>query len=98
MQDFSSWGRNTAGAPEVARAFLWASALCAFACVTSYAAALVLLFLAGFFELSFSAMAQTIVQLNAPAQLRGGVALHHHLSQLVLDLPGRGLRHPEAAA
>src|SRR5271166_4838267 len=26
------------------------------------------------------------------------VTLHHHLRQLVLDLPGRGLRHPEAAA
>jgi hypothetical protein len=31
------------------------------------------LFCAGFFELSFSAMAQALVQLNAPAALRGHV-------------------------
>ena len=32
-----------------------------------------LLFIAGFFELSFSAMAQTIVQLRAPAAQRGQI-------------------------
>jgi len=31
------------------------------------------LFLAGFFELSFSSMTQTIVQLQAPSQIRGRV-------------------------
>jgi hypothetical protein len=31
------------------------------------------LFAAGFFELSFNAMAQTLVQLNAPAGMRGRV-------------------------
>jgi hypothetical protein len=29
-----------------------------------------------------------VVQFNAPAQLPGGVALHHRLRQLVPDLPG----------
>jgi MFS family permease len=33
----------------------------------------VLLFAAGFFELSFNTMAQTLVQLNAPTEIRGRV-------------------------
>jgi MFS family permease len=51
----------------------WAVMLVVFALVSSYAAALVLLFAAGFFELSFSSMTQTIVQLNAPDAARGRV-------------------------
>ncbi|HWZ88146.1 MAG TPA: MFS transporter [Polyangiaceae bacterium] len=54
-------------------ATLWAAALGAFALVRSYPLALALLFLAGFFELSFSSMTQTIVQLNAPPSIRGRV-------------------------
>jgi MFS family permease len=54
-------------------AALWAAALGAFALVRSYPWALVFLFLAGFFELSFSSMTQTIVQLQAPAMIRGRV-------------------------
>jgi MFS family permease len=54
-------------------AALWACALGAFALVRSYPLALVALFLAGFFELSFSSMTQTIVQLNAPSEIRGRV-------------------------
>jgi len=54
-------------------AALWACALGAFALVSSYPLALVCLFLAGFFELSFSSMTQTIVQLQAPAEMRGRV-------------------------
>jgi dipeptide/tripeptide permease len=38
-----------------------------------YAVALVCLFTAGFFELSFSSMAQTVVQVQAPAEMRGRV-------------------------
>ena len=48
-------------------AMLWATALAGFALIQSYPVALALLFVAGFFELSFNAMAQTLVQLNAPA-------------------------------
>jgi MFS family permease len=44
-----------------------------FALTGNYAVALVLLFLAGFFELSFSSMAQTLVQMNAPEASRGRV-------------------------
>jgi MFS family permease len=51
----------------------WAAALCAFAMTRTYWVALPLLFLAGFFELSFSSMAQTLVQLEAPEAARGRV-------------------------
>ena len=51
----------------------WASALLGFALMRSYPAALCLLFVAGFFELSFSSMVQTLVQMNAPEASRGRV-------------------------
>jgi MFS family permease len=54
-------------------AMLWAAALACFACARSYPAALALLFTAGFFELSFSSMTQTLVQLHAPTEIRGRV-------------------------
>ena len=54
-------------------AMLWCGALAGFALTNVYALALVLLFVAGFVELSFNAMAQTLVQLNAPAEIRGRV-------------------------
>ena len=54
-------------------AMLWCVAIAAFAAVSSYPAALVLLFAAGFLELSFNAMAQTLVQVRAPEDLRGRV-------------------------
>jgi MFS family permease len=62
----------------------WAAALAAFACIRSYPLALVLLFCAGFFELSFSSMAQTIVQLKAPAPIRGRVLGLYNMSALGL--------------
>ncbi len=52
---------------------LWCVAIGAFALATSYVLALALLFVAGFLELSFNAMAQTLVQIRAPEQLRGRV-------------------------
>jgi hypothetical protein len=54
-------------------ALCWAAALLAFALTRQFAVALALLFLAGFFELSFSSLAQTLVQLHAPEQIRGRV-------------------------
>lgn len=54
-------------------AIVWGAALFGFALVQHYPVALVLLFLAGFFELSFSSMTQTLVQLNAPEASRGRV-------------------------
>ena len=49
----------------------WCLALGGFALTSSYPLALALLFAAGFMELSFNAMAQTLVQLDAPAEMRG---------------------------
>jgi MFS family permease len=54
-------------------ALIWCCALGGFALTDIYAFALVLLFVAGFVELAFSAMAQTLVQLRAPAEIRGRV-------------------------
>ncbi|MFT3906179.1 MAG: MFS transporter [Steroidobacteraceae bacterium] len=52
---------------------LWCVALAGFAITTHYTLALLLMFAAGFIELSFSSMAQTLVQLNAPTEIRGAV-------------------------
>ena len=54
-------------------AILWCCALAGFAMSNIYALSLALLFVAGFVELSFSSMAQTLVQLHAPAEIRGRV-------------------------
>jgi MFS family permease len=54
-------------------ALLWGAALTIFALSRSYALALLFLFMAGFLELSFNAMAQSLVQLNAPVDMRGRV-------------------------
>jgi MFS family permease len=52
---------------------LWCLTIIAFAATSSYPVALALLFLAGLLNLSFSAMAQTLVQLLAPPDQRGRV-------------------------
>lgn len=54
-------------------AFAWCLAIGGFAASRSYPLALVLLFAAGFLELAFFAMAQTLVQINAPNEVRGRV-------------------------
>jgi MFS family permease len=51
----------------------WCTALGTFALVPIYPIALVLLFAAGFLELAFNSMAQALVQLSAPAEIRGRV-------------------------
>jgi MFS family permease len=63
-------------------AILWGTCLLAFACTPYFPAALVLLFGAGFFELSFNTMAQTLVQLNAPIESRGRVVGLFNMSGL----------------
>lgn len=65
-------------------AMLWCTALASFAMSRSYPLALALLFTAGFFELSFSSMAQTLVQINAPADMRGRVIGLFNMSALGL--------------
>tara|TARA_B100001142_G_scaffold51480_1_gene48951 strand:+ start:9917 stop:11167 length:1251 start_codon:yes stop_codon:yes gene_type:complete len=54
-------------------AMLWCCALGIFSALTSYPLALMFLFMVGFLELSFFAMAQTLVQLRAPQEIRGRV-------------------------
>jgi len=57
----------------IALAMAWCVALAAFASTRVYPLALILLFAAGFFELAWSSLAQAIVQINAPANIRGRV-------------------------
>jgi len=66
-------GFATATRTAILLAIAWAIALGSFALTHTYGVALACLFVAGFFELSFSSMAQTIVQIEAPAQIRGRV-------------------------
>jgi MFS family permease len=54
-------------------ALSWCAALTVFSLANSYWLALGFLFGAGFLELSFNAMAQSLVQLNAPPDKRGRV-------------------------
>jgi MFS family permease len=50
---------------------LWCLAIAGFAASTNYPLAVALLFCAGLLNLAFLSMAQTLVQLGAPARLRG---------------------------
>lgn len=50
---------------------LWCVTIIGFAATNSYGLGIVLLFCAGVLNLAFMSMAQTLVQLRAPAQLRG---------------------------
>jgi len=63
--------------PNVRTAFvlamIWCCALIGFARSNTYAVAIALLFVAGFVELGFNSMAQSLVQLNAPGEIRGRV-------------------------
>jgi MFS family permease len=54
-------------------AVIWCAALTCFAMAHNYLLAVAALFVAGFFELAFNTMAQTLVQLNAPTDMRGRV-------------------------
>jgi MFS family permease len=59
--------------PQTAIVFtvLWCLVIAGFAAATSYPLAVALMFVAGFLNLAYSAMSQTLVQLHAPAHLRG---------------------------
>ena len=64
----------------VVLAMAWAGSLFGFALTRFYPLAIALLFVAGFFELSFSSMAQTLVQMNAPEASRGRVLGLYNMS------------------
>lgn len=59
--------------PQTAIVFtlLWCLVIAGFAAARNYPLAVALMFLAGFLNLAYSSMSQTLVQLRAPAQLRG---------------------------
>jgi len=65
-------------------ALFWCLAIAGFAGSSVYSLALALLFAAGFLELSFNAMAMTLVQLQAPAHIRGRVIGLYNMSALGL--------------
>ncbi|MGO9995396.1 MAG: MFS transporter [Steroidobacteraceae bacterium] len=54
-------------------AMIWCAALVGFARSNIYALAISLLFVAGFVELAFNSMAQALVQMHAPDDMRGRV-------------------------
>jgi MFS family permease len=63
-------------------AMAWTLAISSFATVHTYPLALAALFMAGLFELSFNSMAQTLVQMNAPAAIRGRVIGLYNMASL----------------
>jgi MFS family permease len=63
---------------------LWCLCIGAFAAAQSYPLALAALFAAGFCNLAFNAMAQTLVQLHAPEPIRGRVIGLYGMSALGL--------------
>jgi len=64
------WLRATARNAAIC-SMLWCCAIAGFAMSNSYELSVVLLFCAGLLNLAFLSIAQTLVQLMAPAQLRG---------------------------
>jgi MFS family permease len=69
-----AWGRlRPTPRTAIFLAILWTLSLLCFAATNIYAISIALLFAAGFFELSFNTMAQALVQLNAPSDIRGRV-------------------------
>lgn len=70
LLEFGGWLRARASA-AIVLALLWCAAMAAFAAASSYPLALASLFAAGVLNLAFLSMAQTLVQLEAPVNLRG---------------------------
>jgi len=77
-----AWGLRPNPRIAITLAILWAASLLAFASMRIYTVAIALLFAAGFFELSFNTMAQTLVQINAPAEIRGRVVGLYNMAGL----------------
>jgi len=65
-------------------AMLWCCAIGGFAAAPTYPLAFALLFVAGFLQLSFAAMAQTLVQMHAPIHIRGRVIGLYNMASLGL--------------
>lgn len=63
-------------------AICWCIILLTFALNQSYYFAIALLLVCGFFELAFNSMAQSIVQINAPTEIRGRVIGLYNMAAL----------------
>ena len=74
--------------PRLATPFIlvmiWCCALGSFALTTSYPLAVGLMFCAGFVELGFNSMNQTLVQIHAPSEIRGRVLGLYSMAQVGL--------------
>lgn len=71
--EWSSWLRRPRVGPAIAMGIAWGGTILVFAYTSSYALALVALFAGGLLNLAFSALALTLVQLEAPLDRRGRV-------------------------
>ena len=61
----------TAARTALVLTILWCLAITGFAMTRNFPFAVTLMFAAGFLQLAFNSMAQTLVQVHSPAQLRG---------------------------
>ncbi len=59
---------------------VWCFSVAGFAMTGSYPVAVALLFISGFLNLAYNSMAQTLVQLNAPQEIRGRVIGLYNMS------------------
>ena len=86
------WGQRSPASTRKAMVFalVWAVSMALFAMADRYAIAVVLLFVAGFAELTSNATAQTIVQTSAPLHIRGRVIGLFNMAALGLRF-GSGL-------
>jgi MFS family permease len=71
--EYSSWLRRPSVFPAIAMGVVWGVFIVVFAITSSYVVALLALFVAGLLNLGFTSLAQTLVQLEAPADRRGRV-------------------------
>jgi MFS family permease len=63
---------------------LWCFSIAAFAWTTSYPVAVSMMFAAGFLNLAFASMGQTLVQLSAPEEIRGRVIGLYNMASMGL--------------
>ena len=59
---------------------LWCISIAGFAAVSNYSIAVVLMVVSGFLNLTFASMAQTLVQMHSPVQIRGRMIGLYNLS------------------
>ena len=63
-------------------ALVWCAAIGGFAITSNFYVGLLLLFFAGFFDLSFNSMTRTLAQIHAPAELRGRAVGLYNMASL----------------